>query len=177
VDDSVDRLSREWIEAVPEADIGEYPIFARVMHAARLYENAMSRTAASHGMSYRDIYLLMALRRAGRAVTPTELIEELSITMAAITKRIGRLEDSGFVSRRRDSDDGRSIRIELTARGRALVDDDIRAHRQPEFRIVNEEFTKDESALLTTLLRRLLARLENIPVIPSLSRDSPNRRR
>ena len=44
--DSVDRLTREWIEAVPDVDPGEYPVFARVMHAARLYEAAMSRTAA-----------------------------------------------------------------------------------------------------------------------------------
>ncbi|HEY5348122.1 MAG TPA: MarR family transcriptional regulator, partial [Candidatus Lustribacter sp.] len=61
------------------------------MHAARLYENALARVATRHGMSYRDIYLLMALRRAGRALTPTELLAELSITMAAITKRIDRL--------------------------------------------------------------------------------------
>jgi DNA-binding MarR family transcriptional regulator len=132
------------------------------MHAARLYENAMSRTAARRGMSYRDIYLLMALRRAGRAVTPTELIAELSITMAAITKRIDRLEETGFVQRRRDPDDGRSVRIELTAAGRRLVDDDIRANRQPEFRIVGAEFSADEAQVLTTLLRRLLVRLERV---------------
>ena len=161
-EDSVDRLTREWIEAVPGVDPGEYPVFARVMHAARLYEAAMSRTAAKRGMSYRDIYLLMALRRAGRAVTPTELIDELSITMAAITKRIDRLEETGYVHRSRDPDDGRSIRIELTDTGRSLVDNDIRANRQPEFQVVSEEFTAEEAALLTTLLRRLLTRLENV---------------
>jgi DNA-binding MarR family transcriptional regulator len=133
------------------------------MHAARLYEAALSRIAAKRGMSYRDIYLLMALRRAGRALTPTELIDELSITMAAITKRIDRLEETGYVLRRRDPDDGRSVRIELTDAGRALVDDDIRANRQPEFRVVAAEFSEDEAALLTALLHRLLVRLEALP--------------
>jgi DNA-binding MarR family transcriptional regulator len=161
-EDSVDRLSREWLASVPGVDVGEYPVFARVMHAARLYEAAMSRIAAKRGMSYRDIYLLMALRRAGRAVTPTELIDELSITMAAITKRIDRLEETGFVQRRRDPDDGRSVRIELTGAGRSLVDDDIRANRQPEFRLVSDEFSPAEAATLTVLLRRLLVRLERV---------------
>jgi DNA-binding MarR family transcriptional regulator len=160
--DTVDRLEQEWIAAVPDADIGEYPVFARVMHAARIYESALGRIAAGHGMSIRDIYLLMALRRAGRAVTPTELIAELSITMAAITKRIDRLAERGFVQRRRDPDDGRSVRIELTAAGRRLVDVDIRSHRQPEFRIVAGEFNGAETVTLTALLRRLLVRLERL---------------
>lgn len=133
------------------------------MHAARLYEAALARIAAKRALSYRDIYLLMALRRAGRAVTPTELIGELSITMAAITKRIDRLEETGYVRRSRDPDDGRSVRIELTAAGRALVDDDIRANRQPEFRIVADEFSEGEATQLTALLRRLLVRLERLP--------------
>jgi DNA-binding MarR family transcriptional regulator len=130
------------------------------MHAARIYEAALSRIAARHGMSYRDIYLLMTLRRAGRPLTPTELLDELSITMAAITKRIDRLVETGYVQRRRDPDDGRSVRIELTATGQRLVDDDIRTNRQAEFLVIEEEFNADEAVQLTALLHRLLARLE-----------------
>ena len=159
-EDSVDRNAREWLAAVPGTPIGEYPIYGRIMHAARLYEAAQTRIAERHGMSYRDIYLLMTLRRAGRALTPTELIDELSITMAAITKRIDRLVDSGHVQRTRDPDDGRSVRIELTERGRRLVDDDIRSNRQPEFLVATDEFTDEERRLLTNFLQRLLLRLE-----------------
>jgi DNA-binding MarR family transcriptional regulator len=132
------------------------------MHAARLYENAQTRIAQRHGMSYRDIYLLMTLRRAGRPLTPTELLDELSITMAAITKRIDRLAESGHVRRSRDPGDGRSIRIELTERGRSLVDDDIRSDRQPEFLVASDEFSAEEGAQLTALLHRLLGRLESL---------------
>ena len=132
------------------------------MHAARIYERALGRIAARHGISYRDVYALMALRRAGRALTPTELLDELSITMAAITKRIDRLVELGFVQRRPDPIDGRSVRIELTAQGRHLVDVDIRGTPQPEFRIVADEFSDEEAATLTALLRRLLVRLERI---------------
>jgi DNA-binding MarR family transcriptional regulator len=133
------------------------------MHAARFYEDALARVAARHGMSYRDIYLLMTLRRAGHALTPTELLDELSITMAAITKRIDRLVESGHVLRSRDPDDGRSIRIELTERGRKLVDDDIRTNRQPEFLLVGAEFTAHEAAQFEGFLKRLLLRLERAP--------------
>ena len=131
------------------------------MHAARLYENAQSRIAAQHGMSYRDTYLLITLRRAGRALTPTELIAELSITMAAITKRIDRLVESDHVRRTRDPADRRSIRIGLTERGRALVDD-IRTDRRPEFCAAEAEFTDREREHLQSLLHRLLVRLEKL---------------
>jgi DNA-binding MarR family transcriptional regulator len=136
------------------------------MHAARIYENAQTRIAQRHGMSYRDIYLLMTLRRAGRALTPTELLDELSITMAAITKRIDRLVESGHVQRERDPDDGRSVRIELTEPGRRLVDDDIRSNRQPEFLVASDEFTPAEAALLAALMKRLLGRLESLEQVP-----------
>lgn len=160
-EDSVDRLNREWLAAVPEAPVGEFPVYARLMRAGRLYRLALTRVAVKHGMSYRDIYLLMTLRRSGRAVTPTELIDELSITMAAIAKRIDRLEETGFVIRRRDPDDGRSVRIELTGAGRRLVDN-VRANRQPEFQVTAEVFDAAERDQLTILLRRLLVRLERV---------------
>lgn len=153
-------MVREWQTAVPDTPVGEYPIYGRIMHAARIYEAALSRIAARHGMSYRDIYLLMTLRRAGCPLTPTELLDELSITMAAITKRIDRLVNTGYVQRRRDPDDGRSVHIELTERGRQLVDGDIRTNRQAEFLVVADEFTVDEATQLTSLLHRLLVRLE-----------------
>lgn len=165
-EDSVDRNVREWLAAVPGTPVGEYPIYGRIMHAARLYEAAQTRIAERHGMSYRDIYLLMTLRRAGRALTPTELLDELSITMAAITKRIDRLVESGHVQRTRDPDDGRSVRIELTDRGRSLVDDDIRSNRQPEFEIIADELTPEESEQLQSLLHRILYRLETLGKAP-----------
>lgn len=131
------------------------------MRAGRLYRLALTRVAVKRGMSYRDIYLLMTLRRSGRAVTPTELMDELSITMAAIAKRIDRLEETGYVTRRRDPDDGRSVRIELTDAGRRLVDS-VRANRQPEFNVAADEFDATEKEQLTALLRRLLVRLERV---------------
>jgi DNA-binding MarR family transcriptional regulator len=161
-EDSIDRLNREWLTSVPGISLGEFPIFARIMRAGRLYRLALTRVAEKRGMSYRDIYLLMSLRRAGRAVTPTELIDELSITMAAIAKRLDRLEATGFVKRRRDPDDGRSVLITLTEAGRRLIDNDIRANRQPEFLVAAAEFTEAENAQLTSLLRRLLVRLEDV---------------
>ena len=132
------------------------------MHAARIYEAALSRVAARYGMSYRDVYLLMTLRRAGRPLTPTELLAELSITMAAITKRIDRLAETGYVQRARDPDDGRSVRIVLTDAGRRLVDEDIRTNRPAEFLLVADEFADDEARQLEALLNRLLVRLERV---------------
>jgi DNA-binding MarR family transcriptional regulator len=136
------------------------------MHAAWIYEGALDRVAARHGISRLDVYLLMAMRRAGRALTPTELLGEVSVTMGAITKRIDQLVEAGLVQRRPDRLDGRSVRIALSASGRRIVDRDLLGARPAEFLAARDEFTDQEFATLTTLLRRLLVRLEHVSAEP-----------
>jgi DNA-binding MarR family transcriptional regulator len=50
----------------------------------------------------------------------TELVDQLCVQPATITKSLDRLEAAGFVQRRADADDRRVSRIYLTPAGRAL---------------------------------------------------------
>src|SRR5258706_5512843 len=50
----------------------------------------------------------------------TELVDELCVQPATITKSLDRLEAAGFVQRRADADDRRVSRVYLTDSGRAL---------------------------------------------------------
>jgi len=63
--------------------------------------------------------LLMRLWRE-EGCTQTELVDELCVQPATITKSLDRLEAAGFVQRRADADDRRVSRVYVTAPGRAL---------------------------------------------------------
>jgi DNA-binding MarR family transcriptional regulator len=157
--DSVDRLAAAWGTAVPDFSAESLHVFGRIQHLARFYERALADVGERHALIPSDVYVLLALRRASRKLNPAELIEELSVTSSAVTKRIDRLASLGLVERHRDEADGRGVKIALTARGRRIVDDEILFSEQFPFRSVYA-FSKAERTALRTLLRRLLSSME-----------------
>lgn len=60
-----------------------------------------------------------ALQAVGPTGTTTsELGRRLGVSKQAATKTVGRLVDLGYVDRATDPDDGRAVRVTVTARGR-----------------------------------------------------------
>src|ERR1700685_4856711 len=86
--DSVDRLAAAWETAVPDFSTNSLQVFGRIQYLARFYEDALANVARRHGLIPSDVYVLLALRRASRRLNPAELIEELSVTSGAVTKRL-----------------------------------------------------------------------------------------
>ena len=65
--------------------------------------------------------VLAGLQRLGGTARPSELATELRLVRSSLSRRLDRLEEEGWVARRRpDSDDHRAVAVELTRRGRAL---------------------------------------------------------
>ena len=112
-----------------------------------------------------DQQLCFALYRATRAMTRAyaPLLEPLALDSGTLTPLLKRLEQRGLVARRRDGDDERVVRIELTAAGRALR---ARAKRVPTELACRAGFDVDDARALQQLARLreelsgLAARLE-----------------
>jgi len=91
-------------------------------------------------------------------MTQTEIGQQLAVQGATITDMLQRMEEGGLVSRRRDADDNRLVRVYLSEAGREKE------------RFIAEQFLKLEGAVFAgfseeerVLLRQLLNRtLENI---------------
>lgn len=161
-EDSVDRIVAAWKAVIPDYRVEATNVYTRIQHIARFYEDAFARVAKRHTMAAGDIYVLLALRRAARQLTPTELFRELSVTAGAISKRLDRLEALGFVRRHADDSDGRSIKVELSPAGREIVDHEIVFSNDFAFRAPTELPHADREAL-THHLRALLVLLESNP--------------
>lgn len=87
-------------------------------------------------------------------MTQSELAQQLAVQGATVTDMLQRMEENNLVSRRRDADDNRLVRVYLTNEGREKE------------RAITEQFLKLESHIFEGIdeneraqLRRLLARI------------------
>ena len=87
-------------------------------HNARLLDAVAGRWSVAAS----DIRALGFIAERGTP-TPRELADHLGVTTGAVTSMLDRIERAGLANRTPHSSDRRSIRLELTDRGREAVDD------------------------------------------------------
>jgi DNA-binding MarR family transcriptional regulator len=98
--------------------------------------------------------VLSGLQRLGGAARPSDLAEELRLVRSSLSRRLDRLEEEGWVHRRRPSglDDQRAVVVELTRRGRTLWREMNVTYRRAVQRHVASALTDDD----VDALRRVL---------------------
>jgi DNA-binding MarR family transcriptional regulator len=121
--------------------------------ASFLVQGTLERRAGEHGISLIQTRLLGILR--DRKPTMNELARLLGLDKSSTSGLVDRAERRGLVRRLPSQIDRRSVRVSLTAEGRALVqavahdfDHDIAA--------IIEPLDPEDRATLTTLLSRVL---------------------
>jgi MarR family transcriptional regulator, organic hydroperoxide resistance regulator len=74
------------------------------------------------GITYPQYVSLIALNEQD-GQTVSELGEKLFLESSTLTPMLKRLESTGYVTRRRDAEDERQVRINITDAGRAVFED------------------------------------------------------
>jgi DNA-binding MarR family transcriptional regulator len=159
--DHVDRVREQWRAARPELDTAPLEIVARVGRIAALFDASTNALMGRFGLARGSWDVLASLRRteAPHELSPTDLYRGLMRTSSAMTNRLNRLERERLIERTPDASDGRSMRVRLTARGRALVDEIAPLHLANE-RSLLASLTAEEQDTLAGLLRSLAVGLE-----------------
>jgi DNA-binding MarR family transcriptional regulator len=136
-------------------------VIARLGRAAALSDQALEEFFAAHGLTRAHWDVLASLRRAGRPyrLSPTELYRGLMRTSGTMTHRLTQLQQADLVRRVPDPHDGRGLLVELTPKGKRLVDRLAPAHLDNERRTLTG-LTTAEQDQLAALLRKLLSHLE-----------------
>lgn len=114
--------------------------------------------AASLEINTTDLRCLTALRDQG-ALTAGEVAQKLGLTRGATTTAIDRLEACGYLARRANAEDGRSVWIDLTVSGRNRVD----ATWSP-MRLRGREHLRSYSIVELHFLRRFFERSVELQV-------------
>ena len=97
------------------------------MTAERLVEDLLTfsrllRPGRDSGMTPQQYWLLRQLRRDG-SLSIGELAQALGITTGSATVACKRLEKAGLLTRERQAEDERIVRVALTEQGRVQIDD------------------------------------------------------
>jgi DNA-binding MarR family transcriptional regulator len=88
-----------------------------------------------------------------------QLAKWADLSSGAMTNRLDRLEQAGFVRRVPDPDDRRGVLVELTDAGRRVWEESVSAQAAKES-LIAAALDKDEKRQLNALLRRLMLEFE-----------------
>ena len=122
--DEVDDILTAWRSERPDLDVSPMAVLSRVSRLAGVLSERRAEVFARHQLLAYEFDVLAALRRAGEPyeLTPGQLVTATHVTSGTMTNRVDKLVDKKWVRRRADGDDGRVVRVRLTAAGRRRVD-------------------------------------------------------
>jgi DNA-binding MarR family transcriptional regulator len=160
--DHIDRLL-ERLEPLRHVDIDleVESLVDRIASINKRIKRGMEATLAEYGLTHPDWQVLTTLRlwRSDHRSSPGELAADLELSSGAMTSRLDRLEEAGYVQRLRDPGDRRGVVVELTDEGKRAWDEtaSIQGRREAFFA---SALTKREQQQLNGLLRKLMVAFE-----------------
>ena len=159
--DNVDKIIDQWAHELPDLDASPMAVWGRLKRTVKYSERRLAENFSLYQLNSGEFDVLATLRRSGGEfkLKPTDLYQSLMITSGAITNRIDTLEKKDLVKRVRDSEDRRTIYVQLTNTGYELISRAVISHTQAE-EFLLKGLTKEELAQLDQLLKKLLSSLE-----------------
>jgi DNA-binding MarR family transcriptional regulator len=122
--DEVDEIVAAWQRERPDLDVAPLHVLSRLDRLAGVLGERRAAIFARHGLRRHEFDVLAALRRSGEPfeLTAGELAARTYVTSGTMTSRLDGLTERRLVVRAPDREDGRLVRVGLTAAGRQLVD-------------------------------------------------------
>jgi len=171
----IEEIASAWKHERPDLNLSDLLFCIYLMRLGRRIESAydlMCRT--EFGISGYDMRVLFALRRSGSpyARRPTDLYMSTLVTSGAITKQVDRLQKLGFVERKENSSDQKSVMVQLTRRGIRAANKatDILA-KQSVISNATRRFSARDRTSAEKLIKLLLEECES-----AMSRQEPQRK-
>lgn len=124
------------------------------IRAESVIQSALASVLRGHGITPAGFNMLMILEGEGGPLCPHELSDRRLVTRGTVTGVLDSLEHAGLVERRPHPVDRRSLLVELTGAGQALL-----ARVVPDVRRVEGELLGDLSAVERDRLAALLGRI------------------
>jgi len=160
--DAVDVILEQWQRERPDLNCSPMGPIGRLKRCTALLEQRLESTFSEFELSMWEFDMLATLRRAGApySLSPTELFSALMVTSGTMTHRLKRLEARGLISRQVNANDARSMLVQLTQEGVALIDRAVEKHVENEREILSgisdtilEKLDRNLAELLKSLER------------------------
>ncbi len=159
--DHVDRWLAQIGGELPGVDLEVEGLVDRINGLARRIRKSHDETLSQFGLDWADWKIMVGLRRGGPPYrrSPGVLAKWGELSSGAMTNRLDRLEEAGFIRRLPDPNDRRGLQIELTDDGRKLYERALKTQADKES-LAASALTRREQKELNGLLRRMMIEYE-----------------
>lgn len=128
-----------------------------IAEAERASKRVLFARIAKHGIRRGGWFVLRALWE-NEGMTQRELAQRLGLMETSVLEMVRAMESDGLVTRTRDTEDKRKVRIHLSAQGRALEPQLMQVAQTVNEQMV-QDLTQAEAVLLKLLLKKVRASL------------------
>ena len=157
-------ITLQWRRERSDLDLDNFLLAIYLMRLGTRLDRAFDRMCEEHwGIGGGDMRVMLALRRGGAPYVkrPTDLFRALLVTSGAITKKVDRLEQAGYVERLQDPGHNGGFLVHLTKKGLRAVDEaTVKLANESMLAPATERLTPAERAGLGEQLLRILSTLE-----------------
>ena len=131
--------------------VEDWELLAQFAQSYRTLSDALMEQIALH----RSQAMVLTKLFVQDGLTQSEIAQRLAVQGATVTDMLQRMEEAGLVSRRRDSNDNRLVRVYLTPEGREKERLIMEQYYLLES-VVFKDFNESERITLCHLLKRSL---------------------
>jgi DNA-binding MarR family transcriptional regulator len=162
--DAVDKILEQWRRERPDLDTSPMGVIGRLSRVSQHLDNSIQAALAELDISPGEFDVLATLRRSGEPyhLNPSTLYQTLMLSSGAMTNRLDRLEQAGYIRRLPDPQDRRGTLVQLTDKGLLFIDRAIEVHVNNEQSLISA-LSKDERDQLKSILSRWLQNFESPP--------------
>ena len=139
---------------------GERDLVSGVIQLANLLNRRLAPVFEKAKVTPQQWAVLAALAEENAPVTLVALARRLVVTKQNMTGMIARLEQLGVAERQGDPNDLRSSRVQLTRRGRGIVEKLRPAYDEWVRSLAGDQVSERELQTLTKTVERLIAQLD-----------------
>lgn len=170
------RVDDDFADEYPDADRASTEAYASLARTGLALVAEIERhSLASFGITQSATTVLAVVDGAGEPITPSEISNRLLVPSATVTSTLDTLEDRGWIRRKANPDDRRSVLVETTAAGRKVADQLLSGIRALELRAM-ASLTEAERVQLVGLLEKVVEGASKVAVEPPAPLEGRRRR-
>jgi DNA-binding MarR family transcriptional regulator len=125
--EQVDAIFSQWQAERPDIDTSPVHVYGLIGRIQMQCTAFIDEALEPFGLTRGTYDVLTALRRAGApyCLSPKQIAQSLLLSGAGLTSRLHKLEAQNYLARLPEPNDRRTLRVQLTAAGEAVINEAI----------------------------------------------------
>lgn len=157
INEIVENMEENW----PECASTVSPALLRMLRVSNLFHGQMEAHVQGYDLQRAEFSVLSTLRRSSApyCLSPTALYQAMIFSSGGLTKVLHRLNQAGLIDRVDNPEDKRSKLVQLTGKGKQLIEQVMPLLHQKERNILSVLST-DELQQFDSFMQRILDKHE-----------------